>query len=109
MVRGGGSRNRSPFSNFFSMTHGPYKLTRSHDPWAIQCCTTVLYNPWVMEIVYFDSYCTTHGSWRANYPWVLDCTIYMGETMYPICCCTIHAPWRLSTLSTVVQSMPHGG
>ena len=31
----------SPFSYFFSMTHGHATVTNSHDPWAMQRCTTL--------------------------------------------------------------------
>jgi len=61
----------TPFSDFFPMTHGPYDMTKAHDPWVIQCRTTLweAHDPWIVQ------HCTTHGSWRIYYPWVMDRTI----------------------------------
>ena len=30
----------TPFSDFLPITHGRYNVTKSHDPWVIQRCTT---------------------------------------------------------------------
>ena len=52
------------------MTHGPYNVTNSHDPWAIQRCTTR---------------CTTHGPWRIVLlynPWVMENAFPMGHGLY---------------------------
>ena len=47
---------QSPFSDFFSMTHGPCDMTNSHEAWAMRCHTTP-YAPWVME----QKFPTGHG------------------------------------------------
>ena len=41
----------TPFSDFFPMTHGPYNVTKLHDPWGKRH-RAQLYDPWVMGKFY---------------------------------------------------------
>ena len=51
LIGQGNSKFWSPFSYFFPMTHGPYGVTKSHDPWAIRRRTTGTnpHDPWTVR------------------------------------------------------------
>ena len=92
------------------MTHGPYNVTRSHDPWVMQCCTTKPpHGPWVVQQsismphgLYNAS--LTHGSWVVQhlyYPCPMDYTTLLSPMTHGLYnTCTTHAPW-------VVQHLCH--
>ena len=92
----------------FSMAHGPYIVTISHDPWAIQRCTIELGYMFPMPHGLYNGTsdpcsmgCT--AAYPAHGPWVV-------QHSYPPCpmdCTTLCPPCPMGC-TMILAPMPHG-
>jgi hypothetical protein len=96
------------FSYYFPMTHGPYNVTNSHDPWAMQHCTTKL--GWVFSM--------SHGLYNStNSPCPMERTTLLSSMPHGAYNTSLtHAPWGVQRFfhpcpmgrTTLLLLMPHG-